>query len=90
MPYDLRIASIPWRYVGELNQAISGSSEDEILERKQGEWESYSLNLTFVQEFGLLREERAFWHRLSAMPRDHYFDTVGSIGHSSGEVPKLN
>lgn len=40
MPYDLRIASIPWRYVGELNQAISGSSEDEIFERKQGEWES--------------------------------------------------
>jgi hypothetical protein len=49
-----------------------------------------SLNLTFVQEFGLLREERAFWHRVSAMPKDHYFDTVGSIGHSSGEVPKLN
>lgn len=40
MPYDLRIASIPWRYVGELNQAIGGSSEDEIFERKQGEWES--------------------------------------------------
>lgn len=40
MPYDLRIASIPWRYVGELNQAIGGSSEDAIFERKQGEWES--------------------------------------------------
>jgi len=40
MPYDLRIVSILLRYVGELHQAIGSFSEDDIFERKQGEWES--------------------------------------------------
>lgn len=35
LPYDLRIASIPWRYVGELNQAIGGSSMQFLRESKE-------------------------------------------------------
>ena len=75
MPYDLRIASIPWRYVGELNQAI-GIRGFHFWEKARRVGKLTYPSVCWIwpsSKSSRASTRRTCFLTSSAMPRDHYF-----------------